>query len=108
MLRIVEPRGGRSASFAHYRCAAGETAPAPAPRQFTFRCENGQTVVAIFRSGNPDAVELNFGNGERRVLPLRRSGSGARYADKGYVFWNKGKEAIWTTPQRETTCVIKQ
>lgn len=107
MLRVVEPRGGRTANFAIYRCGTGTTPPKP-PRTAVFRCEDSQKVVATFRDGTPDTVEVEFGNGEKRVLPIARSGSGARYADKEYVFWNKGKEAIWKTPKRETTCVTNQ
>jgi membrane-bound inhibitor of C-type lysozyme len=106
MLRIVQPVAGRSARFMIYRCGAnGET---PKPRRFVFRCEDSQRVVATFRDGNPPTVMVEFGKDERRVLPIGRTGSGARYADKGYIFWNKGNSAIWTTPERETTCVTNQ
>lgn len=103
ILRVVVPEAGRKARFEIYRCAPGNSPPAAA-REFVYRCEDGQRVVAIFRNGTPDSVEVRFGTNERRVLPLKRSGSGARYSGDGYTFWNKGNEAIWTTPQRETTC----
>lgn len=105
ILRIIAPREGRTARFMIFRCS-DKAATVSAPRRFTFRCEDGQKIVAIFREGEPATVEIEFG-GKRRILPQTRSASGARYADKGHVFWNKGNQAMWTTPESETTCVTK-
>lgn len=105
VLRIVDPRDGRGARFMIFRCK-NQDSPAVQPRQFTYRCEDSQMVVVIFRDGNPPTVAVEFGNGQRRVLPQKRTGSGVRYADNSYMFWNKGNQAIWKTPQRETTCII--
>lgn len=57
------------------------------------------SVTALFFRAEPPAVVLLQGEDLQGVaatrLRLRRSGSGARYAEAGQEFWVKGGQAWW-------------
>jgi putative lipoprotein len=72
--------------------AACTQAPAIENRWLSFRCPDGQTVLARFEP-NDDFVNVRFGDRQYR-LPHAMSGSGARYSDGVTTFWNKGRSAL--------------
>jgi membrane-bound inhibitor of C-type lysozyme len=84
------------------------SAPPPAARlaeihPVRYRCEDGRDVVATFVRGDPPTVRLERG-GVRWVLPLQRSGSGARYSDGAVTFWDHHGEARLEREGRAVTC----
>lgn len=58
----------------------------------SFRCPDGQTVMARFEPQD-QFVSMRFAGRELR-LPHVISGSGARYSDGKTTFWNKGNSAL--------------
>jgi membrane-bound inhibitor of C-type lysozyme len=56
----------------------------------SFRCPDGQTVMAQFHLPEDWFVDVRFAGRELR-LPHVISGSGARYSDGKTTFWNKGR-----------------
>ena len=59
----------------------------------TFRCPDGQTVMAQFQLPEDQFVNVRFAGSELR-LPHVISGSGARYSDGKTTFWNRGKSVL--------------
>ena len=59
----------------------------------SFRCPDGQTVMAQFHLPDDQFVNVRFAGRELR-LPHVISGSGARYSDGKTTFWNKGKSVL--------------
>jgi membrane-bound inhibitor of C-type lysozyme len=59
----------------------------------TFRCPDGQTVMAQFQLPEDQFVNVRFAGRELR-LPHVISGSGARYSDGKTTFWNKGRSVL--------------
>jgi membrane-bound inhibitor of C-type lysozyme len=59
----------------------------------SFRCPNGQTVMAQFQLPEDQFVNIRFAGQELR-LPHVISGSGARYSDGKTTFWNKGRSVL--------------
>ena len=59
----------------------------------TFRCPDGQTVMAQFHLPEDQFVNIRFAGRELR-LPHVISGSGARYSDGKITFWNKGRTVL--------------
>jgi membrane-bound inhibitor of C-type lysozyme len=59
----------------------------------SFRCPDGQTVMAQFQLPEDQFVNVRFGGRELR-LPHVISGSGARYSDGKTTFWNRGRNAL--------------
>ena len=59
----------------------------------SFRCPDGQTVMAQFQLPEDQFVNVRFAGREMR-LPHVISGSGARYSDGKTTFWNKGDGAL--------------
>jgi len=62
------------------------------PNWLSFRCRDGQTVMAQFEPQD-QFVSVHFAGREMR-LPHVISGSGARYSDGKTTFWNKGNSAL--------------
>jgi membrane-bound inhibitor of C-type lysozyme len=58
----------------------------------SFRCPDGQTVMARFEPQD-QFVTMRFPGRELR-LPHVISGSGARYSDGKTTFWNKGRSVF--------------
>ena len=58
----------------------------------TFRCPDGQTVMARFEAQD-QFVNVRFAGRELR-LPHVISGSGARYSDGKTTFWNTGRTVL--------------
>ena len=58
----------------------------------SFRCPDGQTVMARFEPQD-QFVSVHFAGRDLR-LPHVISGSGARYSDGKTTFWNKGNSAL--------------
>ena len=58
----------------------------------TFRCPDGQTVMARFEPKD-QFVSVRFA-GRDLQLPHVISGSGARYSDDKTTFWNKGDSVL--------------
>jgi membrane-bound inhibitor of C-type lysozyme len=58
----------------------------------SFRCPDGQTVMARFEPQD-QFVSVRFAGRELR-LPHVISGSGARYSDGKTTFWNKGRSVL--------------
>jgi len=59
----------------------------------SFRCPDGQTVLAQFQLPEDQFVNVRFAGRELR-LPHVISGSGARYSDGKMTFWNKGRSVL--------------
>jgi membrane-bound inhibitor of C-type lysozyme len=59
----------------------------------SFRCPDGQTVMAQFHLPEDKFVNVRFAGRELR-LPHVISGSGARYSDGKTTFWNRGRSAL--------------
>ena len=59
----------------------------------SFRCPDGQTVMAQFHLPEDQFVNVSFAGRELR-LPHVISGSGARYSDGKTTFWNKGRSVL--------------
>jgi membrane-bound inhibitor of C-type lysozyme len=59
----------------------------------SFRCPDGQTVMAQFQLPEDQFVNVRFGGRELR-LPHVISGSGARYSDGKTTFWNRGRSVL--------------
>jgi membrane-bound inhibitor of C-type lysozyme len=59
----------------------------------SFRCPDGQTVMAQFQLPEDQFVNVRFAARELR-LPHVISGSGARYSDGKTTFWNKGRSVL--------------
>jgi membrane-bound inhibitor of C-type lysozyme len=59
----------------------------------SFRCPDGQTVMAQFHLPEDRFVDVRFAGRELR-LPHVISGSGARYSDGKTTFWNKGRSVL--------------
>jgi membrane-bound inhibitor of C-type lysozyme len=59
----------------------------------SFRCPDGQTVMAQFHLPEDQFVNVRFAGRELR-LPHVISGSGARYSDGKTTFWNRGKTVL--------------
>src|SRR5262245_34838485 len=59
----------------------------------SFRCPDGQTVMAQFQLPEDQFVNVRFAGRELR-LPHVISGSGARYSDGKTTFWNRGKGVL--------------
>jgi membrane-bound inhibitor of C-type lysozyme len=59
----------------------------------SFRCPDGQVVMAQFQLPEDQFVNVRFGGRELR-LPHVISGSGARYSDGKTTFWNRGKSVL--------------
>jgi membrane-bound inhibitor of C-type lysozyme len=58
----------------------------------SFRCPDGQTVMAQFQPQD-QFVNVRFAGRELR-LPHVISGSGARYSDGKTTFWNRGRSVL--------------
>ena len=72
------------------RRATGETTPAAPPTVPVAHWECGELGLMSRYDNRAGTVTLAF-NGARRILPIARSASGARYADaQGNEFWTKG------------------
>jgi membrane-bound inhibitor of C-type lysozyme len=59
----------------------------------SFRCPDGQTVMAQFHLPEDRFVDVRFAGRELR-LPHVISGSGARYSDGKTTFWNRGRSVL--------------
>jgi membrane-bound inhibitor of C-type lysozyme len=59
----------------------------------SFRCPDGQAVMAQFQLPEDQFVNVRFAGRELR-LPHVISGSGARYSDGKTTFWNKGRSVL--------------
>jgi membrane-bound inhibitor of C-type lysozyme len=59
----------------------------------SFRCPDGQTVMAQFHLPEDQFVNVRFAGRELR-LPHVISGSGARYSDGKTTFWNRGRSVL--------------
>ena len=59
----------------------------------SFRCPDGQVVLAQFQLPEDQFVNVRFASRELR-LPHVISGSGARYSDGKTTFWNKGRSVL--------------
>ena len=62
--------------------------PAPAALH-TYRCDNGQTLLAAYPS--TEAATVQYGGGTHQ-LRIALSGSGARYVGSGLQWWIKGSD----------------
>ena len=70
-----------------------QTNVASEQKWLTFRCPDGQTVMAQFELPEDKFVNVRFADREFR-LPHVISGSGARYSDGKTTFWNRGKAVL--------------
>jgi membrane-bound inhibitor of C-type lysozyme len=69
------------------------TKPETEKKWLSFRCPDGQTVMAQFQLPEDQFVNVRFGGRELR-LPHVISGSDARYSDGKTTFWNKGRSVL--------------
>jgi len=59
----------------------------------SFRCPDGQTVMAQLHLPEDQFVDVRFAGSELR-LARTISGSGARYSDGKTTFWNRGRSVL--------------
>src|SRR5262245_24987625 len=92
VFRMVGTVGERSfaalALTVMFSCA--QTGKEAGQKWLSFRCPDGQTVMAQFQLPEDQFVNVRFAGRELR-LPHVISGSGARYSDGKTTFWNRGK-----------------
>ena len=69
------------------------TKPETKQKWLSFRCPDGQTVMAQFQLPEDQFVNVRFAGRELR-LPHVISGSGARYSDGKTTFWNRGRSVL--------------
>jgi membrane-bound inhibitor of C-type lysozyme len=95
LLQKILLAGTAAALLAAPSAAAQQPAP-PQTLQARFACDDGKTIDATFVNTGGGSVQLGLSDGRSLTLPQTRSGSGARYANKGetIVFWNKGDTAF--------------
>jgi membrane-bound inhibitor of C-type lysozyme len=74
-----------------------------AVRPVRYRCDDGRDVVASFTRADPPMVRIER-DGMRWLLPLQRSGRGARYGDGAVTFWEHHGEARLEREGRAVTC----
>lgn len=98
MLNLIRVR--QSPMEATTQADAPASATATATATVRYRCGD-RIVDAEFAD---DRVILRY-DGEERVLPIARSGSGARYAQDGIEFWNKDNEATLRVGEERSDCV---
>ncbi len=68
-----------------------QNTPLPeAMRTFVFSCDGLDFTVSYPR---PDVAELHL-PGQKAVLPQVLAASGAKYQEGGFMYWNKGREAM--------------
>ncbi len=66
-------------------------------KTFCFDCDDNSTMVVNYKDVGYAWV---FFPDKTMKLPQRMSGSGARYADAKYEFWNKGEDASFYIPDK--------
>ena len=59
----------------------------------SFRCPDGQVVMAQFQLPEDQFVNVRFAGRELRLRHVI-SGSGARYSDGKTTFWNRGRSVL--------------
>ena len=69
------------------------TKPETKQKWLSFRCPDGQAVMAQFQLPEDQFVNVRFAGRELR-LPHVISGSGARYSDGKTTFWNRGRSVL--------------
>ena len=63
------------------------------PATVEYRCDDDTArVAAVFYHDPPQAMVLTVGD-DQAILPIARSGSGARYAASGVEFWEHQRQA---------------
>jgi membrane-bound inhibitor of C-type lysozyme len=88
--------------------AAPPSADRPGESQpVRYRCDDGQDVLATFVQIDPRMARIERSNA-RWVLPLQRSGSGARYSDGKVTFWEHQGEARLELQGRVVTCRLRR
>jgi membrane-bound inhibitor of C-type lysozyme len=70
-----------------------QTNVASEQKWLSFRCPDGQTVMAQFQLPEHQFAKVRFAGREFR-LPHVISGSGARYSDGKTTFWNRGRSVF--------------
>jgi membrane-bound inhibitor of C-type lysozyme len=73
--------------------SCSQTNVASEQKWLSFRCPDGQTVMAQFHLPEDQFVNVRFAGRELR-LPHTISGSGARYSDGKTTFWNRGRSVL--------------
>src|SRR5262245_5906879 len=95
VFRMVETVGERSfaalALAVMFSCA--QTGKEAGQKWLSFRCPEGQTVMAQFHLQREPFVNVRFAGRELR-RPHVISGSGARYSDGKTTFWNSGRSVL--------------
>jgi membrane-bound inhibitor of C-type lysozyme len=85
--------------------SCSQTSVASEPKWLSFRCPDGQTVMAQFHLPEDRFVNVRFAGRDLR-LPHVISGSGAWYSDGKTTFWNRGRSvsvkvlAVFRSEQR--------
>jgi membrane-bound inhibitor of C-type lysozyme len=96
-MRIFIMRAAAKMSFVAVTWAVllscSQTNVASEQKWLSFRCPDGQTVMAQFQLPEDEFVNVRFAGREMR-LPHVISGSGARYSDGKTTFWNRGKSVL--------------
>jgi membrane-bound inhibitor of C-type lysozyme len=73
--------------------SCSQTNVASEQKWLSFRCPDGQTVMAQFQLPEDQFVNVRFAGRELR-LPHGVSGPGARYSDGKTTFWNRGRSVL--------------
>lgn len=100
---VLEHYTQRTSRLEELLAAGSETKSANDAEPALFHCDDGSDIQATFLSGTPRAVRIKLGSAVW-TLPQAVSGSGARYAGNGLVFWQKGGEALLERHNRSVNC----
>jgi membrane-bound inhibitor of C-type lysozyme len=96
-IRVLKKMKVTTAGFAPLVLTAiltcSQTNIASDQKWLSFRCPEGQTVMAQFQLPEDQFVNVRFAGRELR-LPHVISGSGARYSDGKTTFWNRGRSVL--------------
>ena len=89
--------------------AEQHTKPADSP-VISYQCENNVSITVHYINTDNQAPRVNVRlQNNQYELPLAPSGSGARYSDGKYTWWNKGKTGFFEADEKITVanCVSK-
>jgi membrane-bound inhibitor of C-type lysozyme len=79
---------------------------------FVFECNLDSSISVSYMGAEADSATVIIMYkgvpGETLTLKHVQSGSGARYSDGEYTFWNKGDDAIFERKKNSQNCKLKK
>jgi membrane-bound inhibitor of C-type lysozyme len=73
-----------------------------------YTCDSGVSATVVYNNDNKDASEAEFISDKYATgkLVQVRSGSGVRYSNGEYVWWNKGNTGFLTIDDTDQTMLV--